>query len=139
MRCFFCKREVEDTADDLAAVLCARCVARCVGPPEFKTQAPKVSYDEKKARKLEREEKKKAKLETMKTAKRGKGRGWHLKKLFQYEDKFFSYGEEVTALVAAKLKKEVAAEDAAKAFAPAKKRGRKPNAVKLIKRKKVTR
>lgn len=125
MRCFFCKREVDDVGADCKAVLCARCVARCVGPPELKASVPKLSYEEKKARKLEREEKKKAKLESMKTAKRGKGRGWHLKKLFIYEDKFFSYGEEVSALQAKKLKKEIAAEEAIKLTTVPKKRGRK--------------
>jgi hypothetical protein len=108
MKCFFCDTPVPGTdAKTTKAVLCGKCVARLSDPPDLKPPPAKLSVEEKEVKKAEKEEKKAAKLEKMKTAKRGFGRGWHLKKLFEFEGKYFSMGKEITDAEAAKLRKKL--------------------------------
>lgn len=125
MNCFFCRAEAGKADKDVKAVLCGNCVQRLCGAPEPSVTAPKLSFEERKARKTARAEKKVAKLEQLKTAKRGRGRGWHLKKLFEADGQYFSMGKEINALEANKLRKALAKTEAIDPFkiAPAK-RGR---------------
>jgi hypothetical protein len=106
MKCFFCDYPVKTTnPKETKAVLCGSCVAKISDPPEIKEVAPKLSIEEKAERKAIRAEKKKEKLEKLKTAKRGMGRGWHLKKLFEFEGTYFSMGKEITPAEASKLRR----------------------------------
>lgn len=111
MNCFACRRLVTDVAKDTKAVLCSDCVSKLVGPPDLAPPVQRLSYEERKAKKEAKAEKKKAKLESMKTKTRGKGKGWHLKKVFHFEGSYFSFGKEITAAAAAKLMKEVKKEE----------------------------
>jgi len=124
VNCFFCKTEVKRTNADVRAVLCDRCVQRCLGAPEIKEPVKKVTYEEKKVRKAERLARKAGKLEKLKTATRGKGRGWHLKKLFHYEGTFYSFGEVIDAAQAERLKKELMKVEAVDPFKVKRGRGR---------------
>lgn len=119
MNCFFCRDDVPEASKDVKAVLCSKCTARACGAPEIKPDVPKLSYEEKMARKAEKVERKKAKLEKAKTATRGKGRGWHLKRLFMFDGKAYSFGKEIDLAAANKLKKQIAKEEAGSPFAPA--------------------
>jgi hypothetical protein len=111
MLCFFCKRDVPSHDPKAKAVLCGHCVARLAGAPELPAPIQRLSYDERKAKKEAKIAKKKAKLESMKTKTRGKGKGWHLKKVFAFEGSYFSFGKEITAAEAAKLMKQVKKEE----------------------------
>lgn len=107
MSCDKCGLDVERHGEKLKGIICSDCVAREVGPPEIPAPVQRLSVDEKKARKEARLEKRKAKLEAMKTKSRGKGKGWHLKRLFMFEGLYFSFGKEITAVEAAKIMKDV--------------------------------
>lgn len=108
MKCFFCEYPVKTSnPKDTKSVLCGTCVAKLSDPPELKEPPAKLSIEEKEAKKVEKEKKKTEKLEKMKTAKRGFGRGWHLKKLFEFEGQYFSMGKEITAAEASKLRKKL--------------------------------
>lgn len=121
MNCFFCRADAGRTSKDAKAVLCARCVQRLVGAPDIKPPVEKLTAEQKAERKQARAAKKVAKLEKLKTATRGRGRGWHLKKLFEFEGQYFSMGEAITADQAMKIRKELA-----KTVVKPKRRGRKP-------------
>jgi hypothetical protein len=64
-----------------------------------------VTVEEKLQRKADRVSAKKAKLEKKKTAKKGKGRGWHLKQLFEFDGQFYSFGKAVGDAEVAKIRK----------------------------------
>jgi hypothetical protein len=72
---------------------------------------PKVTVtlprSERIARKAARHLRRKEKLAASKSA--GKGRGWHLKKLFLWEDSYFSFGKPIDAAEAVKIKKAIKA------------------------------
>ena len=123
-KCFFCGADCPQAGRDVVAILCGGCVSKLVPQPEYRPVALKPTYEERMAKKEERKAKKVARLEALKNAKRGRARGWHFKKLFAYEDKFYSFGKEIDAALAAKLKKEIAKEES-EVVIP-KKRGRKP-------------
>jgi len=107
MDCFFCGNLVDGVGHDTVAVLCSTCTSRLTGVPEEKPQVQRLPYEERKARKEARQAKKLAKLEQKKSAKRGRGRGWHLKKLYEEDGKFYSFGKEIDASTVVKLKKEL--------------------------------
>ena len=107
MSCSRCFNDVERHGEKLKSILCSDCVAREAAPPEIHAPIQRLSAEEKKARKEARLEKRKAKLEAMKTKTRGKGKGWHLKRLFMFEGLYFSFGKEITAVEAAKIMKDV--------------------------------
>lgn len=108
MNCFFCRNPVKGSnAKEVKSVLCGTCTAKLSDPPEIKEQPAKLSIEEKEAKKAEKQKKKAERLEKMKTAKRGFGRGWHLKKLFEFEGQYFSMGKEITEAEAAKLRKKL--------------------------------
>jgi hypothetical protein len=106
MSCSRCFNDVEKHGEKLKSILCSDCVAREAAPPEIHAPIQRLSPDEKKAKKEARLAKRKAKLEAMKTKTRGKGKGWHLKRLFMFEGLYFSFGKEITAVEAAKIMKD---------------------------------
>lgn len=114
MDCFFCHEPAGKVSKDVRAVLCGNCTARLANPPENKPAAVKYTAEEKATRKAERAARKVEKLEKMKSAIKGRGRGWHLKKLFAFEGKFYSFGKEISDVEAAKLRKELIKAEAAK-------------------------
>lgn len=126
MNCFWCREDAgRGVSKDAKAVLCSRCVQKLVGAPDIAPPQPKLSAEEKQARKTARAERKVAKLEKLKTAKRGRGRGWHLKRLFEFDGEYFSMGKPITAAEAMQLKKAMAKEITNPNPEP-KRRGRKP-------------
>lgn len=125
MNCFWCRSHVPQASKGTAAVLCSGCVQRLVGAPDIKPPAEKLTTEQRAERKAERAAKKVAKLEKLKTATRGRGRGWHLKKLFEFDGKYYSMGEEITAAEAMKIRKELAKAIPNPNPEP-KRRGRKP-------------
>lgn len=125
MNCFFCRNDAGRVSKDAKAVLCATCTQRLVAPPELKSPIAKLSAEDKAARKAEKAAKKVAKLEKLKTATRGRGRGWHLKKLFEFEGEYFSMGKAITADEAMKIRKALAKAIPNPNPEP-KRRGRKP-------------
>lgn len=126
MNCFYCRNDAGKVGTDTKAVLCGDCVQRLTGAPDLAPVAPKLTSEEKAARKTARAERKVAKLEKLKTAKRGRGRGWHLKRLFEFEGQYFTMGQEITAAQAAKIRKELAKAPQPDPFKLPVKRGRKP-------------
>ena len=107
MLCFFCRRDVPSYDPKAKAVLCSTCVSQLAGPPDIAPPIQRLPYEERKAKKEAKAAKKAAKLEAMKTKTRGKGKGWHLKKVFHYEGQYFSFGKEITPAAAAKIMKQV--------------------------------
>jgi hypothetical protein len=125
MDCFFCKADAGRVSKDAKAVLCATCVQKLVNPPDIKPVPEKLSPEAKAERKAAKVAKRTEKLEKLKTATRGRGRGWHLKKLFEFDGQYFSMGKEVSAAEALKLKNALAKTEAVDPFKVApKKRGR---------------
>src|ERR1017187_7788731 len=104
IECIFCKRPTM-VDNKVHAVLCPRCVQHVVDPPTQPKPYVAPNVEAKEAKKAERAEKKKAKLEAKKTAKRGKGRGWHLKQLFEWEGQFYSFGKAIDDAAVAKIRK----------------------------------
>lgn len=88
-----------------ASGLCATCVSKLSDPPPMPKPTVIVTVEEKKARKEMKLEKKKATLEAKKNAKRGKGRGWHLKQLFEFDGEFYSFGKPVGDAEVAKIRR----------------------------------
>ena len=107
MHCFFCHDDVPGVGKEIKAVLCGRCTARLSDPPHLAPPPVKLTVEEKEAKKAAKVEKKKAKLEKLKTAKRGFGRGWHLKKLFEFENEYFSFGKKITTAEAVKIRRQL--------------------------------
>lgn len=104
VRCIFCRRSVVIDARN-ASALCAVCVAKLADAPPPPKTIVVLAPEEKEAKKEEKRAKKVAKLEAKKTATRGKGRGWHLKQLFEWEGEFFSFGKPVNGTDVAKIRK----------------------------------
>lgn len=90
---------------DVASFICSRCTAKMVPAPEEKPKVVALTPEEKEAKAVAKEEKKKAKLEKMKI--KGRGKGWHLKRLFEFDGKFYSFGKEIDAAEAFKIKKDI--------------------------------
>jgi hypothetical protein len=127
MDCFFCKADAGRVSKDAKAVLCATCVQKLVNPPDLKPVPEKLSPEAKAEKKAAKVAKRTEKLEKLKTATRGRGRGWHLKKLFEFEGEYFTMGKNITAAEAAKIRKQLAKQPESDPFKVApKKRGRKP-------------
>jgi hypothetical protein len=130
MDCFFCRGDAGRTNKDVKAVLCGTCVQKLVNPPDLKPVPEKLSPEAKAERKQAKAAKRVEKLEKLKTAARGRGRGWHLKKLFEFEGQYFSMGKAITAAEALKLRKALAKTEAADPFKlEPKRRGRPRKAV----------
>lgn len=129
--CFFCRNACPQASKDATAVLCSHCVQKLVGPPDLKPPAEKLSAEEKAERKAAKEAKKAEKLEKMKTAVRGRGRGWHLKRLFEFDGKYYSMGKEISSVEAMKIRKELAKEIPDLNAPAPKTRGRKTVAKKV--------
>ncbi len=106
IHCIFCKRPTMVDAK-IHAVLCPRCVQHVADPPALPKPSVIVSAEDKAARKAERLQRKKDKLEAKKTAKKGKGRGWHLKQLFEFDGQFYTFGKEIGDAEVAKIRKEL--------------------------------
>jgi len=84
-------------------------------PPKT-AKANSASPEEKAAKVAAREQKKAEKLEKMKT--RGRGKGWHLKRLFEFDGKFYSFGKEIDPSSALKIKKELKENPALEMLSP---------------------
>jgi len=104
--CIFCKRTVEASAD-AKAILCDHCVQTHGDPPKQPAPYVVLAPEEKAARKQAKKEKKEAKLQKMKKAKSGRGRGWHLKKLFEWDGQFYSMGKPIDDAQVAKIRKKL--------------------------------
>lgn len=104
--CFFCRKSVQVDART-AAVLCDTCIARISDPPAIPVTLPKLSVEEKALRKSERALRKKARLEAKKNAKSGRGRGWHLKQLFESDGEFYSFGKLIDDAAVAKIRRKL--------------------------------
>lgn len=133
MHCFWCRNFVPQASKGTAAVLCSHCVQRLAGAPDLKPPAEKLTAEQKAERKAEKAKKKADKLEAMKTAVRGRGRGWHLKRLFEFDGKYYSMGKEISSVEAMKIRKELAKEIVNPNPVPAK-RGRKTVAKKVTRK-----
>lgn len=97
--CIFCKSPCRTNAD-VKSVLCDRCVAKLSDAPE----PPKtiVTKEAREARKAEKAAAKAAKPVVVK-ATAGRGRGWHLKKVIQFDGVWYSFGKQITEKEAKKL------------------------------------
>jgi hypothetical protein len=104
--CFFCRKPVmtDATTSDL---LCDHCVARLSDPPAQPKPVVVVTVEEKAAKKEAKVAKKLAKLEAKKTATKGKGRGWHLRQLFEFDGTFYSFGKEIDDKQVARIRKQL--------------------------------
>lgn len=135
MECSRCSGWVEQVGDKCVSVICSDCVQQDIPAPSLAPPIQRLSYEEKKERKEARAARKKAKLEAMKTKTRGKGKGWHLKKVFAFEGQYFSFGKEITPEAAAKLMKELKKDEGK--MKPTKRGTLKPKSLKRKRRKRV--
>ncbi|MDE1940740.1 MAG: hypothetical protein KGI66_01350 [Patescibacteria group bacterium] len=118
VKCFFCHKPVR--ADSSAkAILCGDCVSRLSDPPELPKALQPKPVDENgnpiikkrgRPRKTDSAQPdakpvKKERRSAAKTVSSGKGRGWHLKKVFEHEGQFYSFGKPITADEAKELSK----------------------------------
>lgn len=69
LTCSKCQFEDVLVALDVSSVICSNCVSLMVAPPEHVTQKKETT---------------------------GMPRGWHFKKAFQFEGKYYSKGKEIT-------------------------------------------
>lgn len=99
LACMFCRTETRADAD-ASAILCGRCVARLADAPAPVKQP--VTAEQKQERKVARQERKQQKAVAPK-ASAGRGRGWHLKRLFMWEGQAYSFGQPISAKEATKL------------------------------------
>jgi hypothetical protein len=95
--CFFCGA-ITSTTVGISAVLCGACTAKCADAPiPMKPYVdPTVAYKTKLDRATARAEKKIAKSIITENKPAGRGRGWHLKKLFVFDGKYYTFGVETT-------------------------------------------
>lgn len=100
LACMFCKTETR-TDSSTTSVLCGRCVSRLADAPA--PVQPAVAPAVKAARKAERAERKQARVAAKAAAPAGRGRGWHLKKLFMWEGQAYSFGKPITPKEASRL------------------------------------
>jgi hypothetical protein len=93
---------------DTASILCGRCVARLADAPAQPkpTVNPTEAYAQKQQRKLEREQHRKQAQVRKAAVVKGRGRGWHLKRVFEWEGQFYSFGELITPTRAQELMKQ---------------------------------
>ena len=98
--CMFCRTPTR-TDINTTSVLCGACVSRLADPPA-RVAAP-VSPEVKAARKQERVERKAERVAAKAAAPKGRGRGWHLKRLFMWEGQAYSFGKPISAKEATKL------------------------------------
>lgn len=99
--CFFCHTPTETNADT-SALLCGRCVSKLTGAPEL--PKPQLTAEARKVRKMERTARREAKRAAqLANPTRGRGRGWHLKRVFEWEGQFYSFGQPITAEQAREL------------------------------------
>lgn len=106
LRCLWCRAGVSVDVKT-GATLCAKCVSRLSDPPIQPKVFVPVSAEEKKVRKAGRVEKKQARLEALKQKKRGKGRGFHLRELAEFEGMFYSFGKSISDADVARIKKKL--------------------------------
>lgn len=116
MDCFFCRCDAGRTNKDTKAVLCGSCVQKLVNPPDLKPVPEKLSPEAKAEKRQAKVAKRTEKLEKLKSATRGRGRGWHLKKLFEFDGEYFSMGKAITAAEAVKIRKSLAKTDVVNPF-----------------------
>lgn len=104
--CFFCGTNVSTTVD-VGKLLCGNCTAKCAdAPAPLKPYVdPTVAYRTKLARAEAKAAKKLEKLAVTAAKPAGRGRGWHLKRIFEFDGKFYSFGTEITKAEADKLLK----------------------------------
>jgi hypothetical protein len=95
IECLFCRTPTR-TDNNTSALLCGRCVIRLSDPVSRPSVAPEVVAARKQAR-AERKAERKA------TVPSGRGRGWHLKRLFIWEGQAYSFGKPISAQAAAQL------------------------------------
>lgn len=98
--CMFCRTPTR-TDINVSSVLCGNCVARLADAPA--RVAPVVTPEVKAERAQARAERKIAKQAAKAAAPAGRGRGWHLKRLFMWEGQAYSFGKPITAKQASKL------------------------------------
>ena len=106
MRCVSCTNDVPNVNKTTKSVTCPRCVQLATSPPDLSPVIVRLSYEERKDRKAERAVRKAARIQALLNKPKGRGRGWHLKRTFPWEGKFYSYGEEVTEQAYRKLQME---------------------------------
>jgi hypothetical protein len=99
LECMFCR--VSTRCDqNTVSVLCGTCVANLTDAPAPPRQP--VTDEARAERKAARAERKQQKAVAPK-ANCGRGRGWHLKKLFMWEGQAYSFGKPITAREATRL------------------------------------
>lgn len=99
LECMFCRAETRCDMDT-ASILCGRCVARLADAPAPVKQP--VTTEVRAERKAARAERKQQKAVAPK-ASAGRGRGWHLKRLFMWEGQAYSFGKPISAKEATRL------------------------------------
>ncbi len=105
MLCKECNADVGySPGKGIKSVICWRCIAKIVAAPETPRVIKKLTTEERSSKKEEREKKK---IEKLNSAKKGRLRGWHKKKLFEHDGRFYSYGNPVSDADAMKIKKEL--------------------------------
>ena len=104
LECMFCRTPTRTDADT-SAILCGGCTARLADPaPTPKPSVnPSEAYAQKQQRKAERVAAKKQAAARKAAAVKGRGRGWHLKRVFEWEGQFYSFGELITEARAREL------------------------------------
>lgn len=111
MLCKECNSDLGETyipSKNIKSVICWKCVAKSVAPPEQAKIVKKLSVEEKELKKADRAQKK---LEKMNSAKKGKLRGWHKKKLFEHDGQFYSFGNPIPDEEVLRIKKEILNEE----------------------------
>lgn len=104
--CMFCRTPTRCDAET-SAILCGGCVAKLTDAPApvKPSVSPQERYAQKEQRKLERAQRKQEATARKSNAVKGRGRGWHLRKVFEWEGQFYSFGELITPARARELMK----------------------------------
>jgi ribosomal protein L37AE/L43A len=102
--CMFCRTPTK-TDMDTSAILCGNCTARLADPAvrPSPTVNPTEAYAARQERKQQRVEARKQAQARKSNAVKGRGRGWHLKRVFEWEGQFYSFGELITPARAQEL------------------------------------
>ena len=99
--CIWCREDVSVDAGTKDSALCGKCTSRLADPPQLAAPVKKLTVEEIEAKQAAKAARKTA---TVKKS-TGKGKGWHLKKLFEWEGQFYSFGKPVDTAEAVAIKK----------------------------------
>lgn len=95
VRCSVCTTEMEISNHSKSGI-CEDCVRDSVAPPEQPKPVVRLSVDERKERKAARAIRKAEREAAKATRPRGRGQGWHKKKLVEIDGQWYSRGREIT-------------------------------------------